>query len=97
VKIKEEGWGREEGGSGGGVLFGRHATPLAPPHPSQNPREMTPVHRAINSVFFFSVRCDRVSYFLSFTAVGSASILRVISAQWHVQCAACCGFEEKRS
>jgi len=70
------------------VLFGRHATPLAPPHPSQNPRRMTRVHRAINSGFFL-VRCDRVSYFLSFTAVGSASILRIISAQRHVQRAMC--------
>jgi hypothetical protein len=25
---------------------------------------MTPVHRAINSVFFFSVRCDRVLLFI---------------------------------
>ena len=64
------------------------ATPLAPPLPSQKPRWMTRVHRAINSVFFLpgAVRCGAIEWSLLFIIYRSG--LRVDPA-CHLSAVAC--------
>lgn len=82
------------------MLFGRHATSRAAIIP-QSPRQMTRVHRAINSVFIFSVRCAAVrcdemrsSEFTFYRLPQWAPRRSCVSSQ---RSGTCNGFEEKRS